>query len=368
MARMWTRLPVGRVVRLGGASSEDVMLALEPLPDDAPAIVTYGPPPASSVSELVTALLAELETAAVELFPSWLPGAEGITGSGGASVPAVRALALRTASATRHFAPFLADLAELSLRGATRDGTNGGSRGGTNSGGRGGTNRRRFPPEVRAAGLARVLAAGFHRDRAAIVIHVPRGLSPVGESVMVAASEWLADRGGFGVWLTGAPFVSVDRVETIVLDLPASKSPPGTAALAYPKDPLAVLRFPAVTGMPHPASRAEKCLEAALRSCPWAAGRAWNQPYRSSPLAPSVRIDLLWRAERCAVEIDGPEHRGADAYEADRRRDVRLQLDGYAVLRFTNRQIMNELDLVLTQLERFLQSRRSGTFKGSHHD
>lgn len=28
---------------------------------------------------------------------------------------------------------------------------------------------------------------------------------------------------------------------------------------------------------------------------------------------------------------------------------------------------MNEMDLVLKQLERFLESRRSGTFKGSHH-
>ncbi|WP_063842765.1 DUF559 domain-containing protein [Sphaerimonospora mesophila] len=349
---MWAQLPMGRVVRLGGASSKDVMLALEPLPDDAPAIVTYSPPSASSVSELVTALLAELERAAIELFPSWLPDAEGITGSGGASIPAVRALALRTASASRHFGPFLADLAELSLHGGTR----------------GRSDHRKFPPEVRAAGLARVLAAGFRRDRAAILIRIPRGLSPIGEDVLVAASEWLADRGGFGVWLTGAPFVSVDRIETVVLDLPASQNPPGTRALAYPKDPLAILRFPAVAGMPHPASRAEKSLEAALKSRPWAAGRAWNQTHHySSPLTPSVRIDLLWHDERCAVEIDGPEHRGEDAYEADRRRDVRLQLDGYAVLRFTNKQIMNEMDLVLKQLERFLESRRSGTFKGSHH-
>ncbi|MFC0863240.1 endonuclease domain-containing protein [Sphaerimonospora cavernae] len=348
MARTWAQLPTGRVVRLGGVSTETITLALEPLPDDAPAIVTYAPPPTTSVSNLVTTLLAEFETAAVELFPSWLPGAEGITGPGGASIPAVRALALRTASASRHFGPFLADLAEQALGSTAR--TDG-----------------KFPHEIRALGLARVLASSFHRDQAAILMRVPQGLSPVGEDILVASSEWLADRGGFGVWLTGAPLTSVDRVETAVLDLPDSENTPATGDLAYPKDPSAVLRFPAVAGMPHPASRAEKALEAALNSRPWAAGRAWNQTHLSSPLAPTVRIDLLWRTERCAVEIDGPEHRGEDAYEADHRRDVRLQLDGYAVLRFTNKQIMNEIDLVLHQLERFLKSRRSGTFKGTHH-
>jgi len=59
------------------------------------------------------------------------------------------------------------------------------------------------------------------------------------------------------------------------------------------------------------------------------------------------------------VELDGPEHRGAVQFEADRRRDVRLQLDGFAVLRFTNAQIRYELTLVLSQLERFINYRRA---------
>lgn len=344
MAKAWAHLPIGRVVRLGGASSGAIAFALDPLPEDAPALATYAPPSVTSASELVTTVLAELEQAAVELFPAWLPGAEGITGIGGASLPAVRALALRAAAEARHFAPFLADLAERALGGTT--GTAG-----------------RFPHEVRALGLARVLAAGFRRDRAAILVRVPDGLSPVGEDVLVAACEWLADRGGFGVWLTGAPLTSVDRVETVVLDLAAEAD---TDPFADPSDPrpAPTLRFPAVTGKPHPASHAEKALEAALQSCPWAIGRAWNQTYQPSPLTPPIRVDLIWRAERCVVEIDGPEHRRIRLFEADRRRDVRLQLDGYAVLRFTNDQIVNEMDTVLRQLERFLTSRRAGTLKG----
>ena len=92
--------------------------------------------------ELVTAILDELERIAIGLFPAWLPGATGITGTGGANVPAVRALALRAAAAIPRFAPFLADLAERSLRRTTGV-------------------RSRFAPEVRAGGLARVLATAY---------------------------------------------------------------------------------------------------------------------------------------------------------------------------------------------------------------
>ena len=47
-------------------------------------------------------------------------------------------------------------------------------------------------------------------------------------------------------------------------------------------------------------------------------------------------VDCLWPAEALVVELDGWEfHRDRDAFERDRRRDVRLQLAGYVVLRFT---------------------------------
>ncbi|GAA0389137.1 hypothetical protein GCM10009530_45290 [Microbispora corallina] len=429
MTGAWARLPTGRVVRVETAPP------LDPLPDDAPAVLTYAPPPASSVGALVAAVLSDLDRAAGDLFPAWLPGAEGVGDAGGADAAAVRALALSAASSSRHFGPFLADLAERSLRatsapdvGTARGGVGGRSvagledadtghggagfraalaeRGGANAGGGGGgAGARRFAPEVRAAGLARVIAAGFRRDSAALLVLVPPGLSPTGEEVLVAASEWLAHHGGFGVWLAGAPLLAVDRVPTAAVRLPAappegvppyqaggngavpdgagagahsgSRSPRGRAVSpgggVSDGSPLEVggeaaasrLGYPAVIGFPHPASRAEKSLEAALAALPWAAGRAWNQLHRASPILPAVRVDLMWRAERCAVEIDGPEHRRPPVFEADRRRDVRLQLDGYAVLRFTNDQIMTEMDIVLRQLERFLHQRRSGTFEGS---
>ncbi len=128
--------------------------------------------------------------------------------------------------------------------------------------------------------------------------------------------------------------------------------------------PRAVVSYPAVAGRPHPASPSERALEAALGSRGWAAGRGWNQTLCPHPLAGPVRVDLLWQAERCVVEVDGPDHRGALKFAADRSRDVRLQLAGYAVLRFTDDQVLTDAQGVIRQIELFLRDRRRATQEG----
>ncbi|GHH72847.1 hypothetical protein GCM10017673_28410 [Streptosporangium violaceochromogenes] len=365
-------------MRLNGVNADVVALSIDPLPDDAPAIVTYFADSVRTSTEMVTSVLRELEKAAIGLFPAWLPGAEGIGAPvntaegtpghaaggmghageravGGAAVSAVRALALRLASVTDHFGPFLADLAERSLRGAGRPSVRSTRR----SAG--------FAPEVRAAGLARVLAAGFGRSHASILVRVPAGLSPLAEEVLVTGCEWLAHRGDLGVWLTGAPLATVDRLTSATVRLPAEVAALARTGLPGPPPGARAPRtvtYPAVSGMPHPASGAERALEAALAPCDWAAGRAWNQTHRPHPLASPIRVDLLWRRERCVVEVDGPEHRAPLMFAADRQRDVRLHLDGYTVLRFTNAQVMTDTETVLHQIGRFLRGRRLGTLEG----
>ena len=64
------------------------------------------------------------------------------------------------------------------------------------------------------------------------------------------------------------------------------------------------------------------------------------------------------------VEVDGPDHCSAMKFEADRRRDVHLQLEGFAVLRFTNYQVLDDVATVLSQIERFIQSRRAAKQDG----
>ncbi len=331
--RSWTVLPVGRVVLLDGADADAVAAAIDPLPPDAPAIITYAAVAERSITSLVTTVLDELETAAAALFPAWLPGAEGISGPGGANVPAVRTLARRKAAGGEDFGPFLAGLAERALTG--RPG--------------------RFPAEIRAAGLARVLAAGFGRSRTSLLVRVPDGLTDAGQEVLVAGCEWLAHRGGFGVWLVGAELTAVDRVARVPFPL----QPGGEAGGAR-----AAVSYPAVAGRPHPASPGERALETALGPCGWAAGRGWNQTLRLHPLAGPIRVDLLWQAERCVVEVDGPDHRGALKFAEDRSRDVRLQSAGYAVLRFTDDQVLTDTQGVIRQIELFLRERRRVTREG----
>jgi hypothetical protein len=289
VAWSWARLPAGRVVRLDGPAAQALELILDPPPPGAPAVVTYRVAAIRSTLDLVEEILRELEQVAVEVFPAWLPEAAGITAPGGAGVAALRSLALRRGTSTGHFGPFLADLAEQALRRSGR--------------------RSRFPVEVRAAGLARVLTAAFGRDSTALRLHATATLCPGGEERLVAAAEWLAQHAGLGVWLTGADLTGVDRVPTVTIPVPSDLLPsdllpvvPGSDDLLpagrWPSGPRPAVRatYPAVAGRPHPASTTELALEVALTACPWAVGRVWNQTYQSLTLTNPIRVDLCWPA------------------------------------------------------------------------
>src|SRR5262245_6111233 len=345
---LWGQLPIGRVPRLAGASSAALALTLTSPPDGAPTVLIYRPQPVETPAEFVAGALSELESVAVGLFPAWLPEAAGIAGPGGAGVDAVRGLAMRLAPATGQFGPFLADLAEMALRGGSR---------------RAG----RFSPEIRVAGLARVIARSYGRPALALLVDVPTGLAVPAEHSLVAGCEWLANRGGLGVWLIGT-LSTVDWIATETV-----RPPEPTASIARAVEPapraanLPAVTYPPLAGRPHPASRAERDVEEALAVLPWAAGRAWNQTYQPRPLEPPVRLDLLWRAERCVVEFDGPEHRDPLRFEADRRRDRLLQIDGYVVLRFTNDQVAHDVAAVVSQIEQLVTARRRAAKEGQRH-
>jgi very-short-patch-repair endonuclease len=72
-------------------------------------------------------------------------------------------------------------------------------------------------------------------------------------------------------------------------------------------------------------------------------------------------VDFLWRVHRLIVEVDGWEsHRTRSAFEEDRRRDARLKLLGYEVLRFTWRQVKDEARTIAATIRTLL--RRLGEF------
>ena len=359
-----TEIPTDRVVWLEHIQHDDVDHLLAVASADAPAVICLSTPDSMSTSGIVAASLDEMEVLAGQLFPAWLPGAAGITAPNGAAPAAVRALAIAHAASTGQYGPFLADLATGALLGS-------------------GTYTRRHPPEVRARGLARVLAASFQRPGCALLLRPPSTADERATQALVAAAQWLIDHGQLAVWICGGgsppaaecltTVVANGRVqEPAVRELRAPRPQPqaadaGPQTADAPARPVGRQRRRApigeprrVVGKPHPTSRAEVALEAALASRSWAAGRAWNHTVRPGPLVNPVRVDLLWKRERCIVEIDGDDHRAADKYAEDRNRDVMLQLSGYAVLRFTNTKVLDDIESVLALIQQFLATRRRG--------
>jgi very-short-patch-repair endonuclease len=70
-------------------------------------------------------------------------------------------------------------------------------------------------------------------------------------------------------------------------------------------------------------------------------------------------VDFHWQRERLVVEVDGDFwHRTPAAREANRRRDVKLQLNGQMVARFGDHLVMRELGRVLDEIEALLARRR----------
>lgn len=339
--RWFTQLAPGRTLCVDIAGYDEVAAELDPLPADAPALLACHVGAMDTASHIVEAILDELEVAAVQLFPIWLPGGDDIDGRSLPDVRAVRALARRLAAGTRHFGPFLADLAEAAVRG-TR------------------TEPGRFARETRAAGLARVLADSYRRPHAALVVTAPTGLPDGDQQALAASCEWLAGHGRMGMALAASAIPEVDRFATVTVRSRSPRmveeSPPTRVAPEEVR-----LRYPAPAGRPHPGSAAEKKLAAALADCGWAHGGLWNTHYHPHPLRAPIRADLLWPDARCAVEVDGDDHRAPAKYAADRQRDVQLQLDGYAVLRFTNEQVLGDVRSVVAAIERCVRGRRRET-------
>jgi len=78
------------------------------------------------------------------------------------------------------------------------------------------------------------------------------------------------------------------------------------------------------------------------------------KPEVNYPVGPYT-VDFVWPFDRLAAETDGwAAHRGRQAFEDDRARDLFLRSQGYEVLRFTWRQITEDPASVTEILRRYL--------------
>lgn len=333
---LWSALPRHGVCQLNGTTADQLSILLDPLPTGAPVVIRYRMQAAPSASTVIDDVLGRLTQVAVQLFPLWLPGGDAVGSDGlGLDLVVVRKLAQRHATNSEHFAPFLVSVAESAIVGRIQTG--------------------RFPAEIQARGLERILADAYQRD--AVVLLVTSDDLPADQQHSAAlAYEWLSNHGDFGVWLADQALPEIDRFPTITAGhlAPVAELPTPDDGSRSP----AAMEYPAPIGKPHPGSAVEQLLERHLAGCEWAAGRKWNALHCGHPLAPPIRVDLMWEDERCVVELDGADHRLAGKYADDRRRDNVLVLDAFAVLRFTNEEVIDDPQRVLGTIEQLLTSRR----------
>lgn len=334
----WTVLPSSGIVSLTDIGPTDMAMALDDLPDDAPAILLVRLDDVVSSAQIIEALIAGLETTAYDLYPSWLPGAEVSPGQGTIDRLAARALASGLASETDHYRPYVIDLATNAVAAHTGTGTRSLSD--------------RYSTATRIAGSIRVIASSFDRDDVVIAWYSAGPLSIEQQGFVATAGDWLA--GYVGVWLLDGLTGDLDRFATV-----ATRSPSATLPDAHDGFPwvLPTVTFPPVSGRPHPSSNAELRLETYLTQRPWAVDRRWNHLVTTGALEPYVRADLVWPEAALVVEIDGADHRTAGKYADDRLRDVALQLAGYLVVRFTNEQVLSDTTRVADIIEKLRSDR-----------
>nr|MDT0660601.1 DUF559 domain-containing protein [Micromonospora sp. DSM 115978] len=330
MSRELTDVPWDRVIALPDPGIDALAMLIARSHPELAAVVHSPAARHTMPADFVHAALDRLEQVAVGLLPAWLPEAADGVRPDTAGLAAIRVAAAERARRGHYPGTFLPDLAIVAVTGRRATTT--------------------LPVRARAAALARLVADAFGRRKVVLLVEPTDGDG----AVVAAGAAWLVHHGGPAVWLVGAGAAGLDGLPQIRID-------PPPAARGVPDDDHAV------AGKPHPASEVEKTLEAALAAEGWAAGRVWNQSYQSHALTVPVRLDLLWPDERCVVEIDGPEHCRPVRFEADRQRDVQLQLDGYAVLRFTNARVTHDVGAVVQQIGRYLLARRRDMAEGRHH-
>ena len=74
---------------------------------------------------------------------------------------------------------------------------------------------------------------------------------------------------------------------------------------------------------------------------------------RQVPIGPFI-VDFLSVEHRLVIEIDGESHETEDAKAYDKRREDYLRTCGFQILRFSNEQTIDSVDVVLRRIEEMI--------------
>jgi len=81
------------------------------------------------------------------------------------------------------------------------------------------------------------------------------------------------------------------------------------------------------------------------------------QFYRQKPLGPYI-VDFYAPAAKLVVEVDGSQHHEPECLKNDAERDLYLADHGLLVLRYDNRQVLQETGAVIEEIERVCRERQ----------
>lgn len=241
--------------------------------------------------------------------------------------------------------------------------------------------------ETHARQLARRLRAGA--EGLTLVLRCDDPAPRTGRRLGVArAAEWLARNADADVWILVRPEFADSpewdpvnhgavhwprRDLDLRLDGAAAANDdddPGTgtgiaaetaAVVAATRDapPERIDRFqPPPRGKPHPYSPGEQLLYERLgRDRTLGPLFVFNQSVATA-LGNAFLVDLVWKAGKIVVEIDGYEHHGNRyAFSRDRRRDYELTLSGYLVLRLPHDEVVADVESALAKMREFVDYR-----------
>ncbi len=234
--------------------------------------------------------------------------------------------------------------------------------------------KRPIVEQLPAAEQVRQLALALDPSRLLFALSVTSDVAtPARIKGLAKAAQWLAREAQAKTLLllpeSWRPRIELDHVNYGAHTLecavagPSQTPPPLTTPKTREINAPRVSVGPLV-GRPHPGSEVERLVFDRLSNDPELAPLfEFNQRLPASGDRHYI-VDLVWRAGRVIIELDGPEHHSPKAYVDDRDRDYRLLLQGFSTLRITNAEVYVDLDRVIGKIKNVvaLQTQR-GTYQ-----
>lgn len=91
---------------------------------------------------------------------------------------------------------------------------------------------------------------------------------------------------------------------------------------------------------------------------------AWGGEFRQQHIIEDFIVDFYCNEYKVSIEVDGDYHHDVEQMKSDEERTARLSELGYTELRFTNEEVLHDLDRVLKTIKTFCSGTPSPSGEG----